>query len=653
MLVNKKNLCVALCLLPIQATWSDERLGCQDSPRAALGHVESHHSKADYVLAEICDAACNGTLHQHEVILDHTGKWKLPAGFDLVGHLNPPKQDFSWMNGHDSEFFSGSQTIVMRSALGGGSSGDQTFIIDLLDLTPPSLHVFPVTSGDMLTMPSGVPYVVSPDVVTLDIQASDAVDPYPGVSVMTNGEEIDAGTEFSQIGLHVVSVWATDWAGNLSEKTVAFEIRPRPVLPAISMASVIDEIWQGDQLLGIEMEILLGSDAFDPYDLHLGLIQGHFLSGSGDLVGESFPMQGIELCEGDGEVIPEIRFRYSSSNFQSWYEYKVWSLRFEVDLSGLLVSEMPTQIMLTGRSSEIRSGNDFEFATVSDLVVEPQPWIAMSTLVPEAVDWTIGPRNPPGSDDDGPAQCEWKWLFSPDADLDEDVQDEACQGPSVWQSRPLKASAHVADFWTGFPEADVRAEDWGCHGSAAAAAVAHTNASMVMFLQPLPSCTKCIMDECARPIFNVSASTTDRASAEAYVYAFIDVTGKSISVRTEGGLAIGSITNQTTINIANDGWDFPITIDPSRDIDKDVFGVGPIVCEDFSGCSTVVQITSKVKGSGAANCMFGPVFPQGEEGWMGSAAISQAKLFGASPRLTVTGTVVEGPCSGLTDTFSH
>jgi hypothetical protein len=211
----------------------------------------------------------------------------------------------------------------------------------------------------------------------------------------------------------------------------------------------------------------------------------------------------------------------------------------------------------------------------------------------------------------------------------------------------------VADFWTGFPEADVRAEDWGCHGSAAAAAVAHTNASMVMFLQPLPSCTKCIMDECARPIFNVSASTTDRASAEAYVYAFIDVTGKSISVRTEGGLAIGSITNQTTINIANDGWDFPITIDPSRDIDKDVFGVGPIVCEDFSGCSTVVQITSKVKGSGAANCMFGPVFPQGEEGWMGSAAISQAKLFGASPRLTVTGTVVEGPCSGLTDTFSH
>ena len=222
-----------------------------------------------------------------------------------------------------------------------------------------------------------------------------------------------------------------------------------------------------------------------------------------------------------------------------------------------------------------------------------------------------------------------------------------------FNSRPLRASAVLADYWTGYPSAKVRAEDWGCLGSAAASGFIHTHSSLLMYLQPLPSCTKCIIRECAAPFFKMYAHTTDISSADAQVSGVIEVVGKVISARAQGGLAVGSITNGSTITVGSEGWEFPITIDPTEKPIHGFAGSEIPVCDSFSGCSTVVHIASVATGSAIANCLFGPIIPLGEEGCLGTASISQAKLFGACPNLTVTGTVVEGPCSGLMETFTH
>lgn len=119
-----------------------------------------------------------------------------------------------------SLFALGSTTVTCAAADNHGNSSSASFLVQVVDTTPPTLIV-PADSAAYASTPTGLPANgYGAEQFLAAAHASDLVDPSPHISN-------DAG-EFLTVGVHVITFSASDASGNITFKTATFEVRPMP-----------------------------------------------------------------------------------------------------------------------------------------------------------------------------------------------------------------------------------------------------------------------------------------------------------------------------------------------------------------------------------------------------------------------------------------
>lgn len=611
-------------LLQVLATWG----ACDLCPEDVDGNGAVDFDDLLMVLAAWgpCPRYECGPTPGGQAFLDADGQWRVPD-FDGLDSVDP------WHINRDGyaaplavtqspaagTVFAGEQTVSLDVTItdSGGANDSCGTTIELIDATVPTIEITGVIDGQKY---------VAPVVVTPVITATDAVDPAPAVAATLNGLPFTSGTPVSDIGHHTLRVAATDAAGLVATRTLHFEICQFPQLPVVPVVVALATGAGPAEHYSLETTIYLASPEFDVREINLYSLGLWALNEDGLPLNERpIPLVGSQGVDGG----------YDYSTVDAWYENGYYVLHFAVDVGEANLSGIPVSLELTGTGLHTQPG-EFEFTASTPAMVNPDPlgFLAASGLI------NGDPFEPPPVEPQW-APCKWRMsLVRGPIDTDNGMKDTSCRAANQFWRKELLARA-----LTFF--GDALAHDW-CWGNATTAASAGSYAIMRVWLEGPADCCNCEITEVFLPKFDAEAKAS---SGQALAGGLIDIVSSTgCAARAVGAVQAGAAA-ATTVTFGGGATVGPDGPEAGANVEVQTTLVGgDTSAETFTGiascqtqvCSVTIAMVCNARLNVSAD---GYLFFQGS---------AHAWLRDATPNVTVTATctATQGPCAGLTRTFT-
>jgi hypothetical protein len=511
----------------------------------------------------------------------------------------------------------GVRLIVVEDAAGTPLAGR---VVHLVDRTPPRLSVRIDAGQRPQTTPGGIPYFVAPVAVDVMASASDAVDPAPEVRLWVDG--LEGPGPIQREGLHAVDVMVEDASDNVAARRIMFEIRKRPYYEASMAVERLRYDGPAGAITSVDATILLAASEFDARSINLATTQLMLLGQDGGML--SSPA-AVEVCPGPCPV-PADSAAQAPAKFQDGY----WRLTYHLHLPDGL-AEVPARIMIAGRSLNRAGASDFDFRSEAPAVedgpgrdafvqrhgsslLSPPPILAQPCIAPQP-------------------ECEWKFElqnWSPDECNHYDANATSC---GLFFDLTQHAEVNLTDY-VGKPDGLGWAEDESCLGLATSSCAVIASGRLRMWLEPMPPCTECVID--LRYHARFKARVTVNTPATGVAGGFIQVTGGGLSATAEGAVALGD-NAPIEIVIGND-WSIPVQIGSGDSLTLP-FSSG-VQTKELEACAVSVDIAS---GGYVAVTADGSNFPLFD-----MYGYASGLLFDATPDVSITAAVTDGPCQGLT-----
>ncbi|MFB3431326.1 MAG: hypothetical protein ABL309_10445 [Phycisphaerales bacterium] len=558
------------------------------------------------------------------LILDSTGTTVIPNYGEITEYAAVPNGTTFWQSVAPGMSLTDPQTMTV--SLGYTSAGVSTTthnkVLAVLDVHAPDIVMTPNLSDAFRNVPSRLPFLVAPETISFSATGTDAVDGVVGVTMTLNGEPYAADAMIDQPGLHVVQVSATDSHGNLTEETIAFEIRDRETYEtAVIVEDLQDYYSPTGELEQVVVTVLIASHGFEEKDLHLATLQASLLDETGSFVTFNAKPDGIGFSrQTDGTFV------YDPLVVNIEIERGYMRVPFTIDTTGLGLMALPAEIMVSGSSSSARAAVPFEFMEVVSTEVSDDPENELDDL--DLLDPSADPEMPPNFDPD--RDCEWKFewqLHNPGdcSDTDEDAQ--PCLNPNFFTFRDQNAWSYLVDPG-GKPKGLGHAIDESCWGHAESDCAGTASVRLYIWLETAASGNQCEIALNATPSFTVRA-WGEGLGARAKVGAHIHVSAGGQSSTATGGSEYGPEGGPGSIPVGP--WEIPLPSTNRRGSPRPYSGV-PIDYV-FDSCALGVAVAS-----GA----YIEVFANGRLYFN----IAQANITKATPGISIDAVVVDGPCDG-------
>jgi hypothetical protein len=498
---------------------------------------------------------------------------------------------------------SGVQTVPSSITVTGTEGGEATcqVLVNVIDVSSPVIEIAGIDPNEQY---------IAPNCPAPVITAHDAVDENPEITALLNGEPYISGTPITEPGYYLLRATAIDSSGNIGETAVLIECREYPLHQA---ALVVDDFTcdLSDGYFAVSATVLLGATEFDTYDVNLWSIDLSLLDEDGfHLYRDVIPIANSLDAEG----------YYDYTTVAASYLNGVWYMAFEVELLGEdVASQCPSIIRITGTGNR---GEPDEFdleASTGDLSGSDDPFEKMCGQQCPGCCNAEGELPPPAEPN---CACKWKQEITLTEDSDPDADAD-----STWTCS-----------WSGTAKVNSKGGVPSGEGSATSNCIkAHreirawtsSTALLVLKLEGPRNCCDPRIEVDANPMFTTTVSRNRTGSADAA--AILDVEGIAMA---KGGTSISSDAPVGTTILRGPiiiHYDTSTTLLSHTKVYSDP--------ESESVEDKVSKWDLRVTGTGIVGVQ------AWWHAWHGRGTV-KAKIIGASPNVTMTGTCQSGPCAG-------
>lgn len=555
------------------------------------------------------------------LLLDSSGTAIVPSFAEIQPYSNVPSGATFWQSTTPGTLLIGPQSIIV--SLGYNSGGVTTTthnkVLSVLDVHAPEVVITPNATGVFRNVPSRLPFLVAPETISFSAAGTDAVDGTVDVILTLNGDPYIPGTVISQPGLYAVQATATDSHGNLAEETTVFEIRDRETFEtAVIVEDLQDYYSPSGELEDLHVTLLIASHGFDVSHLHLATLQASLLDESGNFVTFNAKPNGIAFShQQDGTFV------YDPLVVDIQIERGYMRVPFSIDLTGLGLTALPPEVMVSGSSSEARATNSFEFAEVVSTIASidaVQALDALGMLQPVGAAPTIPAVDPP-------LQCRWRFelqLQNAGSCSHRDPEAEWCGIGGLFRT-PQDAFSDITDRG-GKPKASGYAID-GCFDLATSACTLGASVFLYTWLETNSTGNACSILLVSSPEFRCKIA--HRNNAQGTLGAGISVTSGGFAATVTGSVTGGSVSTPPAYQYF--GVDVPMQHIRRRPVDR-VFKSDGISVQ-FSACALGVLVSSSSNIDVIADGTY-------------RVATVLAELIESSPDVNISANVTSGPCVG-------
>jgi hypothetical protein len=488
----------------------------------------------------------------------------------------------------------GVQTVTVSvTATDSAEAQEQaSFLIHLIDLTPPTMSLGLQSAQTRRTTPDGVPYYVTPCNVYPSISATDTCDSNPTLHLWVDGEPWTGLLPVNTVGLHTFYAHASDDSGNSSHASLIFDIRDRPFHSAVMAVEEMLMVDNGSGIESISATVLVGAEAFSVIDINLATVHLWLTDDHGKCLTAGVPILGAYPVHGGP---------YGHETCEAMYESGYWTLPFEAVFNPPLPSNSVSMLSLTGGGLHDEP-EKFDFKSSAAASVDPDPIVTLGQA-------SVLNEDPPL---DPLAQtaplCRWVHEWDPDPD---DHFVRAGGTFCDWIMDLLAAGSDPTIRGHGY----VYDECMGTENDGGASAVI-SGGTLTVRLEPPNCCEDCDISVVARPSFKVKLAVNAPAQSAA---------GGKISIATPcgnaeaiGGAAIGDF-DQETVELF--GYEVPVYPETA----PEAYAFTDNLSCVHEACSIQVSISTSAW-----------MHIYASSNWLNWFAWAQADIFAANVGLTIT-----------------